>query len=98
MADKKKVKKTVKEIMARDKKARNDDMYLFYQVAKTLVPSVAGASFEEAFKNHDIPKMETVTRARRWVQEYYPELAADVNVEAARELEEENYKEAFTHG
>lgn len=40
-----------------------------------------------------LPKLESVGRARRKCQELYPELMADEDVEAARELKEEEYKD-----
>ena len=87
------IKKTVFEILKNDKKSRNSDRYLYVSVVKLLNPELACKPFAEAMLNANIPCFETVRRARQHLQEWHPELRADANVEAARKVEEEEYKE-----
>lgn len=93
MKRKTEIKKTVLEVLTNDKKSRNSDRYLYVSVVKLLNPELAYKPFAEAMLNANIPCFETVRRTRQHFQEWHPELRADANVEAARKLEEEEYKE-----
>lgn len=95
---KRQIKHLVENILRRDIKARNSDRYLYVEVVKELTPELTTLPFTEAILNAKIPCMETVRRSRQWCQEHFPELGASDNVEAARELEEEDYKETFCYG
>lgn len=48
-------------------------------------------------KDYNMPQYETVGRCRRKLQAEYPELQADANVEAQRELNETDFK-AYARG
>jgi len=68
----------VKHILEMDSEARDDDFILYLDVCKryTDVP-VWAVSFEEAMinrKEYGLPSYEAITRARRRVQQKYPEL------------------------
>lgn len=97
MKRKTEIKKTVFEVLTNDKKARNSDRYLYVSVVKLLNPELAYKPFAEAMLNANIPCFETVRRTRQHFQEWHPELRADANVEAARKLEEEEYKETVVN-
>lgn len=97
MKRKTEIKKTVLEVLTNDKKSRNSDRYLYVSVVKLLNPELAYKPFAEAMLNANIPCFETVRRTRQHFQEWHPELRADANVEAARKLEEEEYKETVVN-
>lgn len=68
----------VKHILEMDAEARDDDFILYLDICKlyTDVP-VWAVSFEEAMvnrKEYGLPSYEAITRARRRVQQTYPEL------------------------
>lgn len=68
----------VKHIMSIDADTRDDDFALYYVICRayTDVP-VWAVSFEEAMvnrKEYGLPSYEAITRARRRVQQKYPEL------------------------
>ena len=85
----KEVKKLVEQILAEDERARNDDKWLIYRVlshyTKVYIP------FEDFEK---IPSYETITRARRLIQnkegKYLP---TDPEVLKKRRIFEEEIKE-----
>lgn len=69
------IERIVHHILYDDKRARNDDWYLYFCVAIKTNPELANKSFAyvmcEAF---DKPVFETVTRARRKLQSQYEDL------------------------
>ena len=89
------VKNLVKTILEEDKKARNSDRYLYVEVVKRLNPELAVKPLKEALMIDYIPSYETVSRSRRWCQEKFKWLRASSEVEAMRELEEEDYRREF---
>lgn len=77
------VEATVKDILTESPKARADDHYLYYLVVKHYTKD----EFLFAFIHHkqlQLPTFESVSRARRKVQEKFPELRADKETERAR--------------
>lgn len=89
------IKKIVEDILRADKQARDSDRYLFIEVIRKTNPNALYQPFYLTMSDSSIPCMETVRRSRQWVQAHFPELGASDNVEAARELEEDSYKEVF---
>lgn len=89
----KNIKKTVKEILEEDEYAREDDWYLIQQVVIALVPGNSGTAFGTILTEMKYQgiSFEAITRARRKVQEEFPELRAKKDIEKARREEEENY-------
>lgn len=94
----------VKRILEDNPKARNSDSFLYYLVCKEYLAEkgvdIDEISFSDGLlkrKELDIPKFETVRRARQKVQQHHPELAAHENIEAAHELNEGHYRE-FARG
>jgi hypothetical protein len=87
------IKKTVKEILEKDEYARNNDSYLIMQVLSKMLDCNYGTAFGIIVEgmNYQGISFEAITRARRKVQEEYPELRAKKKVEKARRDEEENY-------
>ena len=88
------MKEIVKNIMECDLRARKDDSYLYLQVAKHIDPSFAQKSFADVMYNmrvYGLPPFETVRRYRQRLQSLNPDLAADGNTEASREIEKEKY-------
>lgn len=82
----------VRNILSDFPEARNSDAKLFlayivrYHNASPLI------SFEKAMLDEKYPNYGTVERARRMVQRCNPDLRADANVEAAREIKEEEFR------
>lgn len=85
------VKKILEDIPA----TRNDDLLLYYRVCDSLNPMILNVSFGYgllSLKEYKLPTFETVSRARKKVQEMYPHLRVSDNVEAGRMLAEETFK------
>lgn len=98
MRDKRKIREVVLNILSNDSKARNSDRYLYVEVVKQLNPNLAFVPLAIALQDASIPNMETVRRSRQWCQAHYRSLRPTVNVAAARELQEESYREVFANG
>lgn len=94
----KNIKKTqdlVKEILMEEPAARNSDMVLYYMVCLRKNASALGKPFAEVIINLqklNLPSIASVERARRKMQERYPNLASDKKVKAMREEQEEIYR------
>lgn len=79
----------VKKILLRDPQARNSDKYLIWEVYKSKHgDTVRGAFLLNRDRFMDMPPAESITRARRKVQENHPELRARKQVEEARKEKE----------
>lgn len=76
----------VKDLMVKNKKAREDDFFLYGEVIKLFGVSTRCHlnTIFRYIRQKRIPPFETVNRARRRIQELYPELRADSFVESAR--------------
>ena len=86
----------VKEILETNETARNSDMALYIKVCEKINPLVLSKPFWVvllSLKEYNLPSIETVGRARRKLQETFPELAGDANVTEQRMLNEEAFKE-----
>ncbi len=83
----------VKDLMENDKKAREDDFYLYGEVIKLFGVSTRCHlnTIFRYIRQKRIPPFETVNRARRRIQELYPELRANDFVESARLDKSEQY-------
>lgn len=94
----KNIKKTVHKILKEDPYAREDDWYLIQQVVIALVPGNSGTAFGTILTEMKYQgiSFEAITRARRKIQEQYPELRAKKDIEKARREEEENYILEYT--
>ncbi len=92
------IKPVVLAILEADRRARNDDRYLYLKVVEKLAPGALYAPFAVAYMSKDMPSTESVRRCRQWCQEHYEDLRSDDNVEAARMLEEEEVREFVKHG
>ena len=99
----KQIRKVVKKILEDDEYARGDDDYLILKVVQELRPELTGSLFVTVMtnlKNCSKDKQitfEGVTRARRKVQEMYPNLRASTKIEKSRREEEENYHAEYNH-
>lgn len=99
--DLEKLENTIYDILVNNENARKDDMYLYYAYCRGkwaltnnrmnftiyLEGVFEDKNFRQRFK---IASFTSVERARRKVQEKYPELKANIE---ARVEEEETYKE-----
>lgn len=86
----------VKDILVKNKKARNSDTILYLKVMERLNPPALTMPFGMVLRNLEelgLPCYDTVTRARRKIQAEFPELQGDERVRDYRaELEEEYRK------
>lgn len=88
----------VKEILENDEKARKDDFYLILRVIQRTNPEVRNMNFNILLENAEllrIPSFASITRARRHVENKYPELV-DEETNKIRRREEKKYKEKFS--
>lgn len=103
--DLEKLEDTIYKILVENKKAREDDMFLYYLYCKNKWLSINKSSCEFVFmyeffrkifideyirRNYKIASFTSVERARRKVQEKHPELKSNVE---ARAEEEKVYRE-----
>lgn len=100
------VSEVIKKLLIRDKRCRNDDGYLYYQVVMDIASSrgedLMWCSLQDFLTNkhgRDYPCFATILRSRTKVQELNPELRSDKAVSdfrAAAELEYKNFARNYT--
>lgn len=86
----------VKDILEQDAFARNSDDYLYYMVCKHTNEIVIHLPFWKVMlnrKQYKFPSFKSVERARRKLQQEFPEFSGNADVEAQREVNEEVFKE-----
>jgi len=71
-----KVEEIVEQILRKDEYARNNDVYLILKYVSRVYPYEIGKKFEEVRTNVSKKgfSFESITRARRKIQNKYPEL------------------------
>ena len=74
-----KVEEVVEQILRQDKYSRNNDIYLILKYITKVYPYEVGKRFEEAMTKVRKKGLsfESITRARRKIQNKYPELKND---------------------
>lgn len=94
----------VKGILEEYPDTRNSDNILYVRVCEQIgrehginINKMSMPFFLLNLKDYNMPQYETVGRCRRKLQAEYPELQADANVEAQRELNEADFK-AYARG
>ena len=82
----------VEDILLKDEKARNDDNYLCWYVWAMTFPKIKHDIdyLKQLFIEGELPKMESITRVRRKLQEENPSLRGSKYKE--RHSNQENYK------
>lgn len=80
----------VKSLLVKDKKYRNSDRELLWEVWELEGSAFAGVMRRDKFLGKETTTPESITRARRMVQEKHPELGADPEVKKARDAREED--------
>ena len=83
----------VQEVLEEDKHARESDHYLYLQVLGKVLKGSQNRTIEEILTNPNLPKFESVSRARRKIQQKCPNLRASKQVEEEREHNEEAFRE-----
>lgn len=95
--DFKTLKTIVRNVLILNQKTRSDDFILIGEVIKNL--GITGLiTLNQLIEHHnelEIPSFESITRARRAIQEKEPWLQAPVEVQQERALEEEQAREMF---
>lgn len=86
-------------ILKEYKKARSSDNFLFYKVYQKIasrngidLDSMYVPIFLLQMKELGFPSIETIRRTRQKIQAIHPELCGSDDVEAFRELEEEEFR------
>lgn len=90
----KKLEKIVEEILRKDELARKDDCYLILEVIRKLYPFEIGKTFANVMFNAKSKgiSFESITRARRKLQNKYPE-SKDKETAELRNIEQQEYKQ-----
>lgn len=94
----KQVEKTVKTILTERPQTRNDDHCLYYQYV-CRYGRADGMPFAVLFvnyKHYGLPSFESVSRARRKVQQKCPELRGDKGTQTERETLEKEYHDYYS--
>lgn len=89
----------VKGVLETQPCTRSDDFALIIETAKRFGLNTYGYSFEFAmseWRRRHYPTFETITRARRKVQELYPQLQATNSVRRGRAINEQKYFDFFS--
>jgi len=92
----KELTKTVEPILRRSNLARNSDISLYTEICKAICPDCLNKSFLFVLEHHNelgMPNYESVGRVRRKLQELYPELRSDKQVQIEKMKKEEEYRE-----
>lgn len=87
-----KVEKVVEEILRQDKYARENDIYLIFKYITKLYPYETGNKFKDVMFNVSNKGLsfESITRARRKLQNKYPELR-NIKVSKYRNNKQRDY-------
>lgn len=85
--------KDVLNILRKNPDTRNSDKELYIAWLAEHKPDAISAPFITTLYNSTLPTFESVGRARRKAQENFPELKGVDNIQAARELLEDEYRE-----
>lgn len=88
----KKVTPMVKEVLIKSVKARNSDAYLYCKIIEKISKGASERPFKEVIADIDLPKYDTVTRARRKIQNAHPELVGSDRVRYYRYANEEAFR------
>lgn len=88
----KRVTPMVKEILIKSVKARNSDAYLYCKVIEKVSKGASDRPFKEVIADTELPKYDTVTRARRKIQNSHPELVGSERVRYYRWANEETFR------
>lgn len=93
------IESITKKILEEDELARKDDCYLILRVVQLMYPNDACKSFETVMRNakYNGISFESITRARRKVQNKYPELK-NREVSDLRNEEQVEYKQFSKEG
>lgn len=95
MARLKMVEQAVKAVLTAYPDARDDDFILINRVYQELKFGVGSTYFDELMTRHKelhLPSFESITRARRKLQQEYISLRASAGKRAIRELEQDEFR------
>lgn len=90
------VERLVRQALEKNKEARRNDHKLYIEVAYIINPALANVNFKMNFENAKevgLPPFESVSRARRKLQEKYPELRATKTTEYARAIKQIEFED-----
>lgn len=91
--------KLVKDILITNPQCRDSDEILYLHIIRKVgidkgldIDKMSIPMFLLHCNDLDLPSYKTVERARRKLQEFFPELRGSEKVEICRELKEEEYR------
>ena len=92
-------KKVVYEILEKDKYARENDLYLIFEVLNRMIGIDKQTAIVKVLSGMKVKgiSFESITRHRRKFLELHPEFK-DEKTEKARREEEETYRKEYSHG
>lgn len=86
------IRQLVEEVMQRDNKAKNSDMWLYIRLWQSLGFKIY-IPYEDI---KDLPKPETISRARRYIQNTENKhLPTDPEIKEKRGIKEENFRQYY---
>ena len=91
------IRAKVKSVLEEIPETRGDDFLLIERVVAFSVDT--GIKFAEAMKEHEklgLPSFAGIVRARRRLQEEFPDLLPEEEVQSLRAKEEEAYREYYS--
>ena len=91
----KKMETIVKALLEEYPQTRGNDNALIAGVFWLIDPELMKMSFKEVLKMKGLPSFESITRARRKIQEKYP-ILNDEKARKARQKEEKEYREYYS--
>lgn len=94
------LQKAVKSILESGKKYRSSDNLLYLRVLKLAGVNMDTSifNFYDHFCDYNVPRFESVARARRKVQELYPELKSEEPVKKWRKENETAFRKYSREG
>lgn len=93
-----KIEEMVRKALIKNKSARENDHMLYIEVAYMINPALVNVNFVENFmeaKKNGLPNFESVSRARRKVQEANPELKGSKENQIGRQIKQIEFEEFY---
>lgn len=93
-----KLEELVKSALIKNKSARENDHMLYIEVAYMINPALVNINFVANFmeaKRNGLPNFESVSRAKRKIQEENPELKGSKENQAGRQIKQIEFEDYY---
>lgn len=93
-----KLEEMVKKALMKNKSARENDHMLYIEVAYMINPALVNINFVENFmeaRRNGLPNFESVSRARRKIQEQNPELRGNPENQIGRQIKQIEFEDYY---